>query len=260
MSGEALVTREDRNGVAVVTLRRPEARNAINAEAAAALARCVRDIEADPAIRAAILTGCGTQAFCAGADLKELAAGSRPGGRSTPEGGFAGFVFAAREKVWIAAVNGAAVAGGFELVLACDFAIASTHASFALPEVTRGLAATAGGVFRLPRAMPRGRALELIATGDRLAVDEALRLGLVNRVVAPEHLLPEALRVATAIARNAPLAVHASLSLARRAFDLDEAALRAEAAAAGARVMASDDAREGPRAFAERRAPRWTGT
>jgi enoyl-CoA hydratase/carnithine racemase len=254
------VRREDHGGVAVVTLDRPQARNAIDAASARALAAHVRAIEDDPAIRVVVLTGAGEQAFCAGADLKELAAGSAPGERSTADGGFAGFVFARREKLWIAAVNGAAVAGGFELVLACDVAIASTAARFALPEVKRGLAATAGGVWRLPRAIPRGVALEMIATGDAIDAQEALRLGLVNRVVDPAQLMPEALGIARRVAANAPLAVRASLALARRAADADDATLRAEAAPNALAVLASDDAREGPRAFAERRAPLWTGT
>ncbi len=255
----SVVLREDRDGVALITINRPQARNAINAEAALALAGVVAEVERDPAVQVAILTGAGDKAFCAGADLKELASGSAPGGRSTPEGGFAGFVHARREKLWIAAVNGAAVAGGFELVLACDFAIASVNAVFALPEVKRGLAATAGGVWRLPRSIPRGAALEMIATGDPIDAVEALRLGVVNRVVAPERLLDEAMRVATVAAANAPLALRASLGIARRALDLDDAALRTEADAAGRRVMASADAREGPRAFAEHRPPRRIG-
>ncbi|MEJ8812977.1 enoyl-CoA hydratase-related protein [Variovorax ureilyticus] len=255
----SVVLREHHDGVALITINRPQARNAINAEAALALAGIVAEVERDASVQVAILTGAGDKAFCAGADLKELASGSAPGGRSTSEGGFAGFVHAPREKLWIAAVNGAAVAGGFELVLACDFAIASVNAVFALPEVKRGLAATAGGVWRLPRSIPRGAALEMIATGESIDASEALRLGLVNRVMAPEHLIPEAMRIAALVAANAPLALRASLALARRAFDLKDAVLRAEADAAGRRVMASADAREGPRAFAEHRPPRWTG-
>lgn len=258
MNTEA-VLREDHGQVAVLTINRPGARNAIDAEAARALAALVAEIERDPAVHAAILTGAGERAFCAGADLKELAAGSAPGERTTSDGGFAGFVHAPREKLWIAAVNGAAVAGGFELVLACDFAIACDASIFALPEVKRGLAATAGGVWRLPRAIPRGAALEMIATGEPIDAAEALRLGLVNRVVAPDRLLPEALRIAARAAANAPVAVRASLALARRAFDRDDATLRDEAGAASRRVMATEDAREGPRAFAERRPPRWSG-
>lgn len=257
MSDAAPVLRTDHGHVALLVINRPRARNAIDAAAARAMADMVAAVEADPAVRAAVLTGAGEQAFCAGADLKELAAGSAPGGRSTPEGGFAGFVFAGRAKPWIAAVNGAAVAGGLELVLACDFAIAVRHARFALPEVQRGLAATAGGVWRLPRALPRGVALEMIATGEPITAAQARRLGLVNRLVPPAQLRDEALRVAGRIAANAPLAVRESLALARRALDADEAALRAAAAEAARRVLSHEDAREGPRAFAQGRAPQW---
>jgi enoyl-CoA hydratase/carnithine racemase len=245
--------------VAVVTLNRAEARNAINRAVALALEKHVKAIEADPDIRVAILTGSGSRAFCAGADLKEVASGSEPLGRTTADGGFAGFVFAKRSKLWIAAVNGAAVAGGLELVLACDFAIASSDAVFALPEVKRGLVATAGGVYRLPRAVPRGIALEMIATGDSIDAKRACSLGLVNRVVPADAVLGEALRVAEAVSANAPLAVAGALQIARRAHDLDEEQLQCEGQAVMERVMRSEDAREGPRAFSEGRAPRWTG-
>jgi len=244
---------------AVVTLNRPRARNAVSVALTRALAAHVEAIEADPSIRVAILTGTGTQAFCAGADLKEMSSGATPNARSTPEGGFAGFVFAPRRKLWIAAVNGAAVAGGFELVLACDMAIASSTAIFGLPEVKRGLVATAGGIFRLPRRVPRGVALEMIATGEPIDAARALAFGLVNRVLPPEQVLPEALRVAELVGRNAPLAVEKSLELARRAHELDDAALRALAHDITETIHASEDAKEGPRAFAEHRAPVWQG-
>ncbi|HEY4066064.1 MAG TPA: enoyl-CoA hydratase-related protein [Burkholderiaceae bacterium] len=245
--------------IAVVTLNRPLARNAVSVALTQALAAHVKTIEADPTIRVAILTGAGTQAFCAGADLKEMSTGATPLQRSTPDGGFAGFVFAPRSKLWIAAVNGAAVAGGFELMLACDMAIASSTAIFGLPEVKRGLSATAGGIFRLPRRVPRGVALEMIATGEPIDAARALACGLVNRVVAPDQVLAEALRVATLVSQNAPLAVAESLSVARRADDLDEAALRELGRDVTARIHATEDAKEGPRAFAEHRAPVWQG-
>ena len=254
------VVRVSREGehIAIVQLNRPQARNAVSSALAVGLDRAVKAVEADAAVRVVILTGSGP-AFCAGADLKEMAAGGAPNTRSTPDGGFAGFVFAPRRKLWIAAVNGPAVAGGFEIMLACDLAIASSSAVFGLPEVKRGLAATAGGLFRLPRRVPRGLALEMIASGDPIDAARAERLGLVNRVVAPEQLLPEALALAARVAANAPLAVEWSLGLARRATDVDEPALRREAHELTQRILATDDAREGPRAFAEHRAPRWTG-
>jgi enoyl-CoA hydratase/carnithine racemase len=245
--------------IAVLTLNRPQARNAVNAALAQALERHVKAVEADAQIRVAILTGAGNQAFCAGADLKELAGGSAPGARSTPDGGFAGFVHAPKRKLWIAAVNGAAVAGGFELMLACDLAVASQRAVFGLPEVQRGLIAAAGGIYRLPRSLPRAIALEMIATGDPIDAQRALAWGLVNRVVAPEEVLDSALQLAGRVCANAPFAVAESLAVARRVPDLDEAALRALARDGIDRLVQTDDYLEGPRAFAEHRPPVWTG-
>lgn len=256
---DVVQVRREGEHIAVVTLNRPHRRNAINGALAQALDRTVKALEADPAVRAVILTAAGRQAFCAGADLKEMVAGADAASRSTPDGGFAGFVFAPRRKLWIAAVNGPAVAGGFELVLACDMAIASTDAHFSLPEVSRGLVASAGGVFRLPRVLPRGVAIEIIAAGGSLDARRAAELGLVNRAVAPDELMPEALRIATRAAANAPLAVQGSLEVARRAHDTDEAELRRHAHEVAERIFESEDAREGPRAFAEHRAPLWRG-
>ena len=250
--------RRERGHVVVVTLNRPAARNAVSGALARALDAAVKQVEADDTVRVAVLTGAGS-VFCAGADLKEMAAGDDPRSRSTPDGGFAGFVFAPRRKLWIAAVNGPALAGGFELVLACDLAIASSTAQFGLPEVKRGLVAAAGGIFRLPRVLPRGLALELVASGDAIDAARAERLGLVNQVVAPELLLPAALELAERVAANAPLAVTWSLEVARRAQDTDEAELRRHAHEVVQRILQTEDAREGPRAFAERRLPRWQG-
>jgi enoyl-CoA hydratase/carnithine racemase len=244
--------------VALVTLRRPEARNAVNAALAAALERIVKSIEADDAVRAVVLTGAGGQAFCAGADLKEVSQGGL-NGLMTPSGGFAGFVRTRREKPWIAAVDGFALAGGCEIALACDMIIASEDAAFGLPEVTRGLIASAGGLFRLPRALPRALALELIATGGLVSAASALAFGLVNRVVPKARTVPEAIALATVIGGNAPVAVRESLALARRAYDLDEDTLARLSNEAQARVMLTEDFREGPLAFIEKRAARWLG-
>ncbi len=252
------VTCEMREGhVAVVTLNRPASRNAVNSELAQALHAVVERVEADPDVWVVVLTAAGTDVFCAGADLKEVAAG-RVESLFTANG-FAGFVYADRKKPWIAAVNGKALAGGFEIVLACDMVVASADASFGLPEVSRGLLAAAGGMFRLPRALPRNIAIELVITADSLDAPRAAALGLVNRVVASDHLLPEALAMAARVARNAPVAVRESLRVARQAHDLDEDALRALSRAARDRVRTSEDYLEGPRAFIERRSPRWIG-
>jgi enoyl-CoA hydratase len=237
--------------VRLVTFRRPEARNAINGAVAQALDQIVRDLEQDP-------DGSGGQAFCSGADLKEVAGGNL-GALWTTEGGFAGFVRACRSKVWIAAVDGFALAGGFEIALACDLIVASVDATFGLPEVRRGLIAAAGGLYRLPRSLPRAVAYELIATGERLGADRALALGLINRVVPKDRTLVEALALADTIACNAPIAVRESLKIARRTFDLDDAALARLSEEGQQRVMRTEDFQEGPRAFIEKRTPRWVG-
>ena len=245
--------------VARVTLNRPQARNAVSAALAAQLEAIVDATEADPDIRAVVLTGADAHGvFCAGADLKEVAAG-RADALFTARGGFAGFVDAARSKPWIAAVNGKALAGGCEIVLACDMVVASDDAAFGLPEVTRGLIAAAGGLYRLPRVLPRPLAIELILSADTLSAADALRLGWLNRVVPAAQVVDEAVALARRITRNAPVAVRESLQIARQAFDLDEAQLRALSLQARKRVQATDDYKEGPRAFIEKRPPRWSG-
>ena len=185
--------------VAVITLNRPRVRNAVNAALARKLDEAVKRVEQDRAIRVAILTSSNDRAFCAGADLSEIAAG-RADTLSTPDGGFAGFADHPRSKPWIAAVRGSALAGGCELSLACDMIVASEDSQFGLPEVKRGLIAAAGGVFRLPRALPRHIAFELIATGNPLGADRAYALGLVNMVVPSQDVLTAAYRLAATIA------------------------------------------------------------
>lgn len=244
--------------IALVTIDRPEARNAVNGAVATGLEAAVDATEADDDIRVVVLTGAGQEAFCAGADLKEIAAG-RGHALSTERGGFAGFVYRERSKPWIAAVNGMALAGGTELTLACDLVVAADRAAFGLPEVLRGLIAAAGGLYRLPRALPPNIALELILTAGRLDATRAHQLGWVNRVVPAEDLREAALALAAEITRNAPTAVRESLRVARMANELDEAALRALTATTMQRMAASEDYREGPLAFIEKRAPRWTG-
>ena len=245
--------------VARVTLNRPPARNAVNAALAQALQAIVDELEADAQVRAVVLTGADAGGvFCAGADLKEVAAGGADA-LFTERGGFAGFVDAPRSKPWIAAVNGKALAGGCEIVLACDLVVASDDAAFGLPEVTRGLIAAAGGLYRLPRVLPRPVALELILTADTLSAADALRLGWLNRVVPAARVMDEALALARRITRNAPVAVRESLQIARQAADLDEAQLRTLSLQARKRVQATDDYKEGPRAFIEKRAPLWSG-
>lgn len=244
--------------VALVTLDRPDARNAVNSAVAQALDRIVAATEADPDIWTVILTGAGARAFCAGADLKQVSSGGMTG-LFTPAGGFAGFVDAPRRKVWIAAIEGFALAGGFEIALACDMIVAARNASFGLPEVQRGLLAAAGGAYRLPRALPRGLAFELLATGARIDAPRAHALGLVSRLAEAGQAVDMALALATEICSNAPLAVRESLAIARVAADLDEAALQTASQEAQARLAMTADFQEGPLAFIEKRAPNWKG-
>jgi len=241
-----------------VTINRPEARNAINADVARSLARAIEQTEQDSGVWVVILTGAGDGVFCAGADLKEISAG-RGAGLSTEGNGFAGFVFAQRRKPWIAAVNGLALAGGCEIALACDMIVAADNGAFALPEVKRGLIAAAGGLFRLPRAIPRHVALELIATGDRLSARRAYEFGLVNRLVPAADVRDAAVKLAGEVAANAPIAVRESLAVARQALELEDESLRGLSQKAWHAIAQSEDFKEGPRAFIEKRAPRWTG-
>lgn len=244
--------------IAVVTLNRPDKRNAVNAALAAALEYIVKEVEADPKIRVAILTSSNDKAFCAGADLAEISAGIV--GMATKDGGFAGFVDANRVKPWIAAVRGVALAGGCELSLANDMVVCAKTSAFGLPEVKRGLFAGAGGVHRLPRALPRNIALELIATGDPLPAERAYTLGLVNRLVDTDaEVLPAAIKLAKEIAVNAPLSVRESLKVARIAIEHPDKEMRGISAAASGPVMMSEDAKEGPLAFLQKRPANWVG-
>lgn len=244
--------------IVLVTLNLPAARNAVNEALTQALGRIVDATESDPAIWAVILTGAGDKAFCAGADLREVASG-RVAQLSTPRGGFAGLANFPRSKTWIAAVNGPALAGGMEIALACDMIIATDTSIFGLPEVKRGLMATEGGLYRLPRAIPRAIALEMIATGNPISAARALALGLVNEVVPADNLIDAAYRLAASICENSPLAVRESLRIARHAQAWPDSQLRQEGHAALAKLAATEDFHEGPRAFLEKRAPKWTG-
>lgn len=244
--------------IAVVTLNRPDKRNAVNGAVATALDWIVKTTEADDDVRAAILYSSLESTFCAGADLSEIAKGNGAA-LGTKDGGFAGFVNAPRTKPWIAAVRGNALAGGCELTLTCDMIVASEDARFGLPEVKRGLYAGAGGTYRLPRAIPRNIALELIATGEPMDVQRAYALGLVNRIVPLAGVLEAAKALANDIVANAPMSVRESLRIARIAADMSEAEIRALSIEASRKVMTSEDAKEGPRAFLEKRKPNWSG-
>ena len=240
-------------------LNRPQSRNAINGAVTRALAWIVEEVEASPDIIVAVLSSATPGMFCAGADLAEIAQG---GGADLvdPVKGFGGFVKAERAKPWIAAVDGAAMGGGFELALACDMIVASERALFGLPEVKRGLMAMAGGAIRLPRLMPRALAIEALLTGDPITPEVAATHGLVNSVVPPAALYETATGLAARIARNAPIALRESLQLAHAADSADETGLWQANDVATMRVVTSADAREGPLAFMEKREPRWSGT
>jgi crotonobetainyl-CoA hydratase len=250
--------------VMLITINRPEARNAINLAVHLGIGRALAEADADPAIRAVVLTGAGDKAFCAGADLKAVAAGDAliPDDPVEKAWGFAGYVSHAISKPTIAAVNGAALGGGTEIVLASDLAIVADGATLGLPEVRRGLFAGAGGAFRLPRQIPPKIAMEMILIGDPIDAARALDLGLVNAVVPAAELRAAALALAGRIAANAPLAVQISKRLARGIVDsaIDaERPLWDHNARETERLMQSEDMREGTRAFAEKRAPVWTG-
>jgi enoyl-CoA hydratase/carnithine racemase len=252
----SLVEFETNGAVAVITLNRPELRNAVNValmnELRAALAR----VEETSTISVAVLTGAG-KVFCSGMDLGAFAAGERPG--ITEPDHFAGFVSARRTKPIIAAVNGPAVAGGFELVLACDLVIAERGAMFGLPEVKRGIVAAGGGAFRLPRRLPPVIANEMLLTGDPISAERALSIGLINGMADGPAVLETALALANRIAENAPMAVRLTLQIARNAAGLGETEAWAENDRVWARIDGSADALEGALAFKEKRLPQWTG-
>jgi enoyl-CoA hydratase len=249
----------DRRGaVAVLTLDRPAARNAIDGPMADAVESALDTLEADDDLQVGIVSHTG-DVFSAGADLKAVARGERDSIK-TERGGFAGIERRARAKPLIAAVDGAALGGGCEIALACDLLVASTRARFGLPEVSRGLLATSGGITRLTWAIPPRIAMEMILTAEPIDARRAAELGLVNRLVAPGEALAEAVRLAELICRNAPLSVRAARRLAiEAATHGDEDRLRRLADREWAVLFETDDYVEGPRAFAEKRPPRWKG-
>ncbi|WP_372893814.1 crotonase/enoyl-CoA hydratase family protein [Rhodosalinus sp.] len=242
--------------VAILWLNRPDRLNAVNDALTTAMREALPALEADEDVRAIVLAGRG-RVFCAGMDLAAFAAGERPGLMDPDR--FAGFADAQRSKPVIAAVQGAALAGGFELVLSCDMVVAAEGAKFGLPEVKRGLFPAGGGTIRLPRRIPPVLANEMLLTGEPIEAERAHALGLVNRVVPAGVLVETALALAHQIAENAPLAVRSALALARDAASTAEGELWAANDALWRRVEASEDAQEGARAFGEKRAPVWTG-
>jgi enoyl-CoA hydratase len=243
--------------VAVITIDRPEARNAVSPEVAQGIEAALDAVERDDDVWVAIVTGT-PPVFCAGADLKAIHDG-RAAELSTERGGFGGVARRDRTKPLIAAVEGAALAGGTEIVLACDLVVAAEDAHFGIPEVKRGLVAAAGGLFRLGRKIPLNLAMECALTGDPIDAAFAHRHGLVNALCQPGQALSAARALARRIAANAPLAVRESRAIVLKCTgaDDDEAWRRSEQAAD--RVFGSEDVREGVAAFLEKRAPAWTG-
>jgi enoyl-CoA hydratase len=248
---------DQRGHVLIVTLNRPEQRNALDRDTMSGIGKALSEAEDDGEIAVVVLTGAGDRAFCAGMDLKSFAASGMPTADDGP--GLGVFMGRTYPKPIIAAVNGAALAGGFEVVLACDLVVAVEHATFGLPEVKRGLVAAGGGLRLLPRRLPLALALEIGLTGDPIDASRAFTLGLVNRVVPADQLMDSALELAGRIAANGPLALRVTKDLmlvASGGNDPDERTLFNDRMAP---VINSEDAREGAIAFAEKRAPRWTG-
>jgi enoyl-CoA hydratase len=251
---QAVLT-ERRDGVLLVTLNRPEARNAVNRALAEGIAAALDELDGTPELRVGILTGAG-RGFCAGMDLKAFTQGEAP---YAADRGFAGIVQRPPDKPLIAAIEGFAVAGGLEVALACDLIVAARGARLGIPEVKRGLVASAGALLRLPRRIPYHVAMELALTGEPIDADRAAQLGLVTRLAEPGAAVDTALELAAVLVANGPLALAATkrIVVEQAAWSPDEAWERQREIAGP--VMGSEDAREGAIAFAEKREPQWKG-
>jgi crotonobetainyl-CoA hydratase len=251
---------EHRGNVMVITINRPEARNAVNAAVSIGVGNALEDAQNDPDVRAVVITGAGDKSFCAGADLKAIARRENLYHPDHFEWGFAGYVHHFTDKPTIAAVNGTALGGGTELALASDLVVADGRAQFGLPEVKRGLIAAAGGVFRIMDQLPRKVAMELLMTGEPLTASDALEWGLINQVVKEGTVLDAALALAARVTVNAPLSVQASK---RIAYGVDDGVIVGDEPGWDRTMnemrtlIRSEDAREGPLAFAEKREPVW---
>ncbi len=253
MTDEVLVDVD--SGVMIITINRPKAKNAINKAVAQGIAAAIDQLDADDDIRIGILTG-ANNTFCAGMDLKAFLSGETPflAGR-----GFGGLVESPPKKPLIAAVEGYALAGGLELALTCDLVVAAEDAKFGIPEVKRGLVAAAGGLMRLPRQLPQRIAMELALTGDFMDAERAAALGLINHVVPAGEAMTGALALAAKIAANGPLAVKISKQVITEQQDWSAETMFGKQSALVEPIMRSADAIEGSMAFAEKRAPKWTG-
>jgi enoyl-CoA hydratase len=249
------VLRERRGHIELLTINRPEARNAINRATALALSDALDACAADDDVWVVVLTGAGDKAFSAGMDLKAFATGEIP----ITEQGFGGITKRDFAKPLICAANGSALAGGFEIMISCDMVVAADHAKFGIPEASRGLVAGAGGLIRLPKRVPITIALEMALTAEPIDATRAYELGLVNRVVPSDQVLDVAIALAERIAKNAPLAVRTSKSVMKQATDLSEEQAWTVSDEAFGMIGRSGDALEGAVAFAEKREPNWQG-
>ena len=251
-----LVNVQDLDGIMVITVNRPAARNAITIDCAHAMSEAFEALDRRDDVRIGILTGAGNT-FSSGMDLKDFA---RTGKRSlVPGKGFAGLNEAPPKKPLIAAVEGYALAGGFEMMLACDLVVAANNAMFGLPEVKRGLVAGSGGMLRLPRHIPYRIAMEIVLTGDMLSAERAHHFGLINVMTEPGGALQGAIDLARRICENGPMAVQVAKQVVSKSLDFDQETMFDQQRPIIAPVFASDDAREGSLAFAEKRKPLWKG-
>ncbi len=249
------VLTEIRDGILIVTLNRPEAKNAVNGALAEQVAAAIDLLDGDASLRVGIITGAGGT-FCSGMDLKGFLRGERP---FVPGRGFAGLTESPPQKPLIAAVDGYALAGGFEIMLTCDLIVANSQSKFGIPEAKRGLAAAAGGLVRLPRQISPRLAMELALTGEFITAGRAYDIGLINRVT-DGPALDEALKLAASITANGPLAVAASKRVISQSRDWDEADMWTKQGESLGNLFMTNDAREGAAAFAEKRSPNWTGS
>jgi enoyl-CoA hydratase len=252
-----MVDYELQGRIAVLTLNRPEARNAVNGDVSKGMEAAIDQLEENDDAWVGILTHNGP-VFSAGADLKAISSG-KAADLQTPRGGFAGLVQRPRTKPLIAAVDGPAFAGGCEIALACDLIVASTQARFGVPEVKRSLVAAAGALFRLPRALPHNVAMEMIMTGDPIDAERAYQFGMVNELCEPGQTLDAAKALAERIIANAPLAVRKSREIALASLDVDDATAFRLSGEGMITLSQTEDFWEGPKAFIEKRDPVWKG-
>jgi enoyl-CoA hydratase len=255
MNDDSAVLTERRDRILVITINRPDQRNAVNAAVAQGIAAALDELDAGQDLAVGVLTGAG-KGFCAGMDLKAFVTGERPW---AGDRGFAGITQRSADKPLIAAIEGFAVAGGLEVALACDLMVAAQGARLGVPEVKRSLVAAGGALLRLPRVLPHNVAVEMALTGEPIQAERAHELGMVNRLAEPGQALATALKLAEQIAAGGPLALAATKRILREAPDWPDSEFFQRQGGITAPVMSSEDAREGAQAFAEKRPPVWRG-